>query len=188
MNSYQSLYQDFLHPNPNINNQAVSKLRHEFPLRFMQRLLNNLNNDDMALRRKSILALGQYGEQSFKSIVQLYLNTNNKIIKVSCLKSILKAVVTCEIKNVSEEVMSVVNHSLDEDSPEIILTAISLLKQLGLQGRSILMRISRDENLLKAKASVSVLMEIKEPLVNNHLKELLNDDLIDPIIRDSISL
>jgi len=185
-NSYQDLYQDFLHPNPNINNKAVSKLKYEFPSQFMRMLLNNLNNDDIVLRRKSILALGEYGEESFKDIVQLYLNTNNSIVKVSCLKSIIKGVVNYDLKNVSEEVMSIVKLAINEDYPEIILSVISLLKLLGLQGRSILMKMSKDKDLLKAKASVSVLMEINEPLVDIHLKELLNDESIDPMIRDSI--
>ena len=185
-NSYQKLYQDFLHPNPNINNKAVSKLKYEFPSQFMRMLLNNLNNEDIVLRRKSILALGEYGEESFKDIVQLYLNTNNKIIKVSCLKSIIKGVVNYDLKNVNEEVMSIVNLAINEDYPEIILSVISLLKLLGLQGRSILMKMSKDKDLLKAKASVSVLMEINDPLVDIHLKELFNDDSIDPMIRDSI--
>ncbi len=185
-NSYQKLYQDFLHPNPNINNQAVSKLKHEFPSQFMRMLLNNLNNEDIVLRRKSILALGEYGEESFDDIVQLYLNTNNKMIKVSCLKSIIKGLVNYDLKNVSEEVMSIVNLAINEDYPEIILSVISLLKLLGSQGRSMLMKMSKDKDLLKAKASVSVLMEINEPLVDIHLKELLNDESIDPMIRDSI--
>ena len=185
-NRYQELYKDFLHPNPNINNQAVSKLKFEFPSQFMRMLLNNLNNEDIVLRRKSILALGEYGEKSFEGIVQLYLNTNNKIIKVSCLKSIIKGIINYDLKNVSEEVMSIVNLAINEDYPEITLSVISLLKLLGLQGRSILMKMSKDKDLLKAKASVSVLMEINEPLVDIHLKELLNDESIDPMIRDSI--
>ena len=185
-NSYKKLYQDFLHPNPNINNQAVSKLKHEFPSEFMRTLLNNLNNEDILLRRKSILALGEYGEESFNDIVQLYLNTNDKIIKVSCLKSIIKGMVNYDLKNVSEEVMKIVYLAINEECPEIILSIISLLKLLGLQGISILMKMSKDKDLLKAKASVSVLMEINEPLVDNHLKELLNDESIDPMIRDSI--
>ena len=184
--SYEELYQDFLHPNPNINNKAVSKLKYEFSSQFMRMLLNNLNNEDIVLRRKSILALGEYGEESFNNIVQLYLNTDNRIIKVSCLKSIIKGVVNYDLKNVNKEVMSIVHLAINEDYPEITLSIISLLKLLGLQGRSLLIKMSKDKDLLKAKASVSVLMEINEPLVDIHLKELLNDESIDPMIRDSI--
>lgn len=185
--TYQELYKDFLHANPNINNQAVYKLKHEFPLQFMQMLLNNLDNENIVLRRKSILALAEYGDKCFEDIVRLYLNTNNRTIKVSCLKSIIKAVIIYDLDKVSEEVMSIINLAIYEDSPEITLTVISLLKQLGLQGRSILMKLSRDKDLLKAKASVSVLLEINVPLVEKHLKELSNDESIDPLIRDSIS-
>ena len=36
--------------------------------------------EDIFIRRKSILALGRFGEKTLKSIVPLYMNTKNKII------------------------------------------------------------------------------------------------------------
>ena len=35
LNKYTELYQDFLHPNPNINSQAFLILKKEFEVKFM---------------------------------------------------------------------------------------------------------------------------------------------------------
>jgi len=58
LNKYIELYRDFLHPNPNINSQAFLILKKEFEVEFMNNLLANLKEEDLFIRRKSILALG----------------------------------------------------------------------------------------------------------------------------------
>ena len=83
LNKYTELYQDFLHPNPNINSQAFLILKKEFEVKFMNNLLANLKEEDLFIRRKSILALGRFGEKALKSIVQLYMDTNLSLIHIS---------------------------------------------------------------------------------------------------------
>ena len=185
-NKYMQLYQDFLHPNPNINSQAIFILRREFRVDFMKNLLVNLKEEDIVLRRKSILALSEYGEEIFNSIVPLYFNNQNKILKVSCLKIIIKVIVNFDLKQLNHDLMKLVDSAINDDSPEIILSVISLLRQLGLNGRDILMKTSRDKDLLKAKASVSALLEMKDQNVNDFFDELLNDKSIDPMIKEDI--
>ena len=184
--TYFELYQDFLHPNPNINSQAIFLLRKDYRGEFMENLLINLKEKDILLRRKSILALGGYGEEIFNQIVPLYLNSNNRIVKVSCLKTILKVIVNFNLQKLNEEAMLVVNSALKDTSPEIILSVISLLRQLGLKGRDILMKNCRDKDLLIAKASVSALLEMKDQTVDKLFDELLNDSSTHQMIREDI--
>ena len=186
LNKYIELYKDFLHPNPNINSQAFFILRKEFEVEFMNNLLDNLKEEDLFIRRKSILALGQFGGQALKSIVRLYMNTNNTNVKVSCLKTMIKVVVNCNLEELTQEEMLVVESALKEDAPEIILTVISLLRQLGKTGRNILMKTCRDKDLLIAKASISALLEMKDQTVNDLFDDLLNDKSIDPMIKEDI--
>ncbi|WP_269604491.1 glycosyltransferase [Prochlorococcus marinus] len=186
LNKYIELYQDFLHPNPNINSQAFLILRKEFESKFMNNLLANLKEEDLFLRRKSILALGRFGEKTLKSIVTLYMDSNNTTVKVSCLKTMIKVVVNFDLEELTQENMLVVESALNEDAPEIILTVISLLRQLGETGRNILIKISRDKDLLKAKASISALLEMKDQTVDDLFDELLNDKSIDPMIKEDI--
>ena len=186
LNNYTELYQDFLHPNPNINSQAFLILRKEFEVEFMNNLLANLEEEDLFIRRKSILALGRFGGQALKSIVQLYMNTNNTTVKVSCLKTMIKVVVNFNLEELKQEEMLVVELALKDTAPEMILTVISLLRQLGKTGRNILMKTCRDKDLLRAKASISALLEMKDHYVDDLFDELLNDKSIDPMIKEDI--
>ncbi len=186
LNKYIELYKDFLHPNPNINSQAIFLLRKEFRVEFMKNLLINLEEEDLLIRRKSILALGEYGEEIFNSIVPLYFNSQNKIVRVSCLKTILKVIINFNLKKLNQDVMILIDSAIKDTSPEITLSVISLLRQLGINGRDILMKTSRDKDLLKAKASVSALLEMKDQAVNDLLDDLLNDKSIDPMIKEDI--
>ncbi len=186
LHKFIELYQDFLHPNPNINSQAFLILRKEFEVKFMNKLLANLKEEDVFIRRKSILALGQFGEKTLKSIVSLYMNNSNKTVKVSCLKTMIKVVVNFNLEELSQEEMLVVDLALKDDSPEMILTVISLLRQLGTTGRNILMKSCRDKDLLRSKASISALLEIKDQTVDDLFDELLNDNSIDPMIKEDI--
>ena len=186
LNKYIELYRDFLHPNPNINSQAFLILRKEFEVKFMNNLLANLKEEDLFLRRKSILALGRFGKKTLKSIVPLYMDTNNTTVKVSCLKAMIKVVVNFNLEELNQAEMLVVESAIKDDAPEIILTVISLLRQLGDTGRNILIKISRDKDLLRAKASISALLEMKDQTVDDLFDELLNDKSIDPMIKEDI--
>ena len=186
LNKYIELYQDFLHPNPNINSQAFLILKKEFEVKFMNNLLANLKEEDLFIRRKSILALGRFGEKVFKSIVQLYMETNNRTVKVSCLKTIIKVVVNFNLEELTQDEMLVVDLALKDSSPEMILTVISLLRQLGRTGRNILMKTCRDKDLLRAKASISALLEMKDQTIDDLFEDLLNDKSIDQMIKEDI--
>ena len=175
-----------MHPNPNINSQAFLILIKEFEVEFVNNLLANLREKDLFIRRKSILALGMFGEKVLKSIVPLYMDAKDTTLKVSCLKTMIKVVVNCDLEELAQEEMLVVESALKDDAPEIILTVISLLRQLGKTGRNILIKICRDKDLLRAKASISALIEMKDKTVDDLFDELLNDKSIDPMIKEDI--
>jgi len=186
LNKYIELYQDFLHPNPNINSQAFLILRKEFEVKFMDNLVANLKEEDLLIRRKSILALGRFGERILNLIVPLYMETKNKTVKVSCLKTMIKVVVNFNLEELTQEEMLVVDLALKDEAPEMILTVISLLRQLGATGRNILMKTCRDKDLLRAKASISALLEMKDQTVDDLFDQLLIDKSIDPMIKEDI--
>ncbi len=185
-NKYIELYQDFLHPNPNISSQAFLILRKEFEIKFMNNLIENLKEEDLFIRRKSILALGRFGEKTLKSIVSLYMDTNNTTVKVSCLKTMIKVVVNFNLEELNQDDMLVIDLAIKDRAPEMILTVISLLRQLGITGRNILMKTCRDKDLLRAKASISALLEMKDQTVDDLFDQLLNDESIDPMIKEDI--
>ena len=126
LNKYIELYQDFLHPNPNINSQAFLILKKEFEVKFMNNLLANLKEEDLFIRRRSILALGRFGEKALKSIVALYMDTNNTTVKVSCLKTIIKVVVNFHLEELKQDEMLVVDLALNKSLSLLMLIKIFL--------------------------------------------------------------
>jgi len=146
LNRYIDLYRDFLHPNPNINSKAIFYLQKEFRSEFMKDLITNLKKEDIVIRRKSILALAEYGEEVFNLLVPLYCNSQNQTVKVSCLKTIMKVVVNFKLKRLDKDLMSLLYSAIDDSSPEIILSVVSILRQLGPAGRDVLMRTCRDKD------------------------------------------
>jgi len=98
----------------------------------------------------------------------------------------IKVVVNFNLEELTQEDMLVVDLALKDQDPEIILTVISLLRQLGKTGRNILIKTCRDKDLLRAKASISALLEMKDQTVDNLFDELLNDKFIDPMIKEDI--
>ena len=114
------------------------------------------------------------------------MDTNNTTVKVSCLKTIIKVVVNFNLEELTQDEMLVVDLALKDSSPEMILTVISLLRQLGKTGRNILMKTCRDKDLLRAKASISALLEMKDQTIDDLFEDLLNDKSIDQMIKEDI--
>jgi len=82
--------------------------------------------------------------------------------------------------------MLVVDLALKDNAPEMILTVISLLRQLGSTGRNILMKTCRDKDLLRSNASISALLEMKDQTIDDLFDDLLNDKSIDQMIKEDI--
>ena len=184
--SFDNLLNDIFHPNPQINKNASLLMRKYWPVECMNILLLKLEEEYVNLRRKSVLALGELGQCVLSPILEIYINSSSHIIKTSCLKVIIKIIVNNEFKQIPAEVFSIVDLALNEDYPEIILTVISLLKQMGKDGLDRLMTACKDKNILKAKASVTALTEVNEDVVKDFLLKISNDESLDPMIKEDL--
>ena len=63
-----SLLKDFHHPNPKINYQAYLNMVKYWPEESMLILLANLDDKDLAIRRKSVKAIGCFGKKALPPI------------------------------------------------------------------------------------------------------------------------
>ena len=64
-----------------------------------------------------------------------------------------------DIKEVPGEITKLIELAMNDESPVITLSVISLLRQIGPQGLEKLMHACRDENVLRAKASITASMK-----------------------------
>ena len=132
-------------------------------------------------------SLGGYGEEIVLPIIEIFYSKNDTKTRISCLKVLVKVASNIDSKKFPSEIIGVINMALEDYQPEIILTVISLLRQLGSFGINFLKDCCRDENLLKAKAAVSALNELNDPSLNLFFRDLLDDDSIDQFIRQAAS-
>ncbi len=179
----EQLFVDLSHPNPNINEQACLRMLSAWPSESMARLIKNLANEDVALRRKSVKALGLFGHIALPHVVDLFLQNENKIVRTSCLKVLVKiAAASCE-DSFPAEVFKAIEIALKDDSPEITLSVVSLLRQMGKDGLPLLIRIAKDEDILRSTAAISALSELNSPIIQTCLSELVNDLSRDEMVR-----
>ncbi len=179
------LFSDLNHPNPNIQRKAFVSMRKEWPKESIERLINNLDSSNIHLRRISVKAIAFHGVEIIYKIVELYFSSANITLKISCLKILVILASNYNLDDFQDDIDSVTLDALQDDSTEIILTAISLLRQLGTISVPQLKKLCRDENVLKAKAAITALIEISEPSLQLFLVELSKDLTIDLIIRNN---
>ena len=84
------LFDDLFHPNPNINRQACMEMILYWPKESIPRLILNLKEKDIAIRRKSIKALSFFGNAALNPVIENFFATNDLTIQISCLKTLVK--------------------------------------------------------------------------------------------------
>ena len=190
--SVDQLFKDFEHPNPNINRSACICMKELYPQESISKLIGNLETKDVDLRRKSVICLSYFGEEVFSPIANLFYSTNNNITRVSCLKVFIKLASFSKDYQSREDLFDLIKIAIEDNSYEMILTAISLLRQLENKSIPFLKKLCRDNNMLKAKASITAISELNDTSILSFLNELAEDDSLDKFIReaaiDAISL
>ena len=185
--SLESLFEDFSHPNPNINQKACFEMKLNWPQESMEKLIENLNHTDIHLRRKSVKALGSFGDIALLPVSKIFLKTNSYIVRVSTMKVLVRIAAIEKYTSIPSCLSEVIRMAIIDENPQIILGLVSLLRQLNKLGLPSLMIISRDNNILRAKAAITALGEIEDSSAFNLLRSLSQDTSLDPLLLESIA-
>tara|TARA_Y100001968_G_C19422706_1_gene752661 strand:- start:1378 stop:1977 length:600 start_codon:yes stop_codon:yes gene_type:complete len=187
--SLEELLNDFSHPNPNIYQRAYLSMIQFWPKESIRIFTNNLSSNDIKIRRKSIAAIAEFGESIITPISEIFIENNNTILRISCLKILVKVVAKSNIKNIPLEVIKVLKIALEENAPEFILVSVSLLRQFGNCALDMLFDLCQNDDLLQAKAALTAVSEINDPRVKTFLVDLLKNESLDSLLKqDAINL
>ena len=181
----EDIFSDFDHPNPHINRLAALNMREYWSEESIEILTRNLDSNNIELRRKSVKALGSFGKSIVKDIIEMYISSEDKILKVSCLKVLVIVSSSHSLDDFEAEIKTLIESAVNDQSVEIILTIISFLRQNGEKTLPYLKCLCRDENVLKAKAAVTAISEINEISVGPFLQSIVNDSSLDEMVRES---
>ena len=181
----EDIFSDFDHPNPHINRLAALNMREYWSEESIEILTRNLDSNNIELRRKSVKALGYFGKSIVKDIIEMYISSEEKTLKVSCLKVLVIVSSSHSLDDFEAEIKTLIESAVNDQSVEIILTIISFLRQNGEKTLPYLKCLCRDENVLKAKAAVTAIYEINEISVGPFLQSIVNDSSLDEMVRES---
>ena len=181
----EDIFSDFDHPNPHINRLAALNMREYWSKESIEILTRNLDSNNIELRRKSVKALGSFGKSIVKGIIKMYISSEEKTLKVSCLKVLVIVSSSHSLDDFEAEIKTLIESAVNDQSVEIILTIISFLRQNGEKTLPYLKCLCRDENVLKAKAAVTAISEINEISVGPFLQSIVNDSSLDEMVRES---
>ena len=104
---------------------------------------------------------------------------------VSHLKILVNVASNYNLDDFKEEISHVIESALQDESAEMILVAISFLRQMGNSSIPYLKRLCRDKNILKAKAAITAIIEIKDDSIPPFILEISKDLSIDSLIREN---
>ena len=113
------------------------------------------------------------------------LTNDDLVIRTSCLKVLVKIAAIEQYQSFPKSLKEVIDASLKDDNPQITLSVVCLLRQLGKQGLPELIEASRNKNVLLAKASVTAIGEINDSSSWDCLISLAKDMSVDKLVRES---
>ncbi|AAP99385.1 MULTISPECIES: HEAT repeat domain-containing protein [Prochlorococcus] len=183
--SLDSIFADLDHPNPNINQKACLDMKHFWPKESIARLINNLDHDNVELRRKSVKALACFETDVLREVIHLFISTKDNLLRISYLKVLVLIASKCSLTNFTEDVQKLLKSALVDESTEIVLMSISFLRQIGNESIPYLKKLCRDKNVLRAKSAVSALIEIPDSSLQQFLITIAQDSSLDDLIRDA---
>ena len=182
----EDLFDDLAHPNPQIREEASWEMAHYWPEQSMLRLLANLDQSDILIRKASVKALGVFGMRSLHPLVQIFNTNENIIVRAGCLKAFVQVAVRFPGEPFPKDAIEVVKLALQCDTSELILSAVPLLPLLGKQGLPLLLQSCKSKNILLVAAAVTALGGVEDPAAKACLKELEADSSVDELVRGSV--
>jgi len=182
--SLKSVFEEFHHPNPNINKNAFADMHRFWLKESMLILIENLASTNIRLRRNSIKAIAYFGKDIVGNIVDLFFDREDQISRLSCIKILVIVASRNDLQDFRNDIQLVINTAIKDETAEMVLTVVSLLRQIGKASIPCLKRLCRDGNLLRAKASLTALIELKEDSTEKFLKSIYYDSSVDKLIRD----
>jgi bilin biosynthesis protein len=186
MEALDLLFEDLAHPNPYIQNQALTAMARDWPQQALPRLLGLLAQPDITLRRASVRGIGAFGAAALLPLAELLLVSTDSTIRASCVKAYAQVASNQPGIQFPEEAMHALELALKDDSPVVAVATVMALGQLGLQAMPLLLTVVSGDNPAQAVAAVNALAQINHPTLEATLRELQQQPQIDRYVVETI--
>ena len=185
-----SLFDDLMHPNPRIQEDACREMAEKYASEALPRLLDLFEHEDPKVYRGAVKGVGFFGYEAFLPVIELYGRTKNQTAKRCCPKAFVQLFKNFPNQPFPDEVMDLLRDAIDDSDMVVVQGGLMCLGQLGKQqlggdeAVQLLVNVLRNENVALVYSATQALADINHPLVASSLKSLMESST-DPLIKEA---
>ncbi|WP_413296169.1 HEAT repeat domain-containing protein [Synechococcus sp. MIT S9452] len=185
-----SLFEDLMHPNPRIQEDACREMAEKYASEALPRLLDLFEHEDPKVYRGAVKGVGFFGYEAFLPVIELYGRTKNQTAKRCCPKAFVQLFKNFPNQPFPDEVMDLLRDAIDDSDMVVVQGGLMCLGQLGKQqlggdeAVQLLVNVLTNENVALVYSATQALADINHPLVASSLKSLMESST-DPLIKEA---
>ena len=185
-----TLFEDLMHPNPRIQEDACLQMAENYASEALPRLLELFEHEDPKVYRGAVKGVGFFGYEAFLPIIELYGRTKNQTARRCCPKAFVQLFKNFPDQPFPEEVMELLRDSIADPDMVVVQGGLMCLGQLGKQqiggdeAVRLLIKVLDNDNVALVFSATQALADINHPLVASSLKSLM-DSSSDPLIQEA---
>ena len=190
--SLDQLFEDLLHPNPNIQQSASFSIADSYSDIAIPRLLLLLESENPAIYRSAVKALGVLGPKTFSPLIALFNNSVNPTVRACCVKALVQIAVNFPDEAFPEDALSVLARALNDISPVVSQSSLMTLGYVakatygGERAVPILIEACSSDNIAHVQAAAMALAEVNSPKASECLLALASDQSTDPLVLEIV--
>lgn len=185
-----SLFEDLMHPNPRIQEDACREMAEKYASEALPRLLDLFEHEDPKVYRGAVKGVGFFGYEAFLPVIELYGRTKNQTAKRCCPKAFVQLFKNFPNQPFPDEVMDLLRDAIDDSDMVVVQGGLMCLGQLGKQqlggdeAVQLLVNVLTNENVALVYSATQALADINHPIVASSLKSLMESST-DPLIKEA---
>ena len=188
--SIDALFEDLMHPNPRIQEEACLILSEHYQEEAMPKLLELFCHHDPKVYRAAVKGIGFFGSSAFNPLIELYATTENQTARRCCPKAFVQLFKNFPDQPFPDSVMEMLEQGIDDTDMVVVQGALMCLGQIGKQqfkseeAIRLLARSLSSENVALIFSASQALADIPNPMAEDALQKLQeNND--DPLIQEA---
>ena len=188
--SIDALFEDLMHPNPRIQEEACLILSEHYQEEAMPKLLELFCHHDPKVYRAAVKGIGFFGSSAFDPLIELYATTENQTARRCCPKAFVQLFKNFPDQPFPDSVMEMLEQGIDDTDMVVVQGALMCLGQIGKQqfkseeAIKLLARSLSSENVALIFSASQALADIPNPMAEDALQKLQeNND--DPLIQEA---
>ena len=188
--SIDALFEDLMHPNPRIQEEACLILSEHYQEEAMPKLLELFCHHDPKVYRAAVKGIGFFGSSAFDPLIELYATTENQTARRCCPKAFVQLFKNFPDQPFPDSVMEMLEQGIDDTDMVVVQGALMCLGQIGKQqfkseeAIRLLARSLSSENVALIFSASQALADIPNPMAEDALHKLQeNND--DPLIQEA---